>query len=303
MIIGVDLGGSHIAVGIINEDGKIIAKNEKDIIINNIENENLKIENYITDNIILLINDTLRQIGAPLCVISKIGIASPGKVENGIIKNLYNLGIKQYNLAQEISNYYQVEINIQNDAKCAALAEKKYGALQEYRNAVFICLGTGIGGATFINDKLLDSKTNMNSEYGHMIIDKDGNQCKCGNKGCFETYCSMKAFKKGIIQLLDLDENISSQEILELLTKNIKEENINNYIDQYIDNLILGISNICNIIEPEAICIGGSFVYYERILYTRLLEKIQLNKYKFIVPKIVLAKLRNDAGIIGSSLI
>lgn len=167
---------------------------------------------------------------------------------------------------------------------------------------MFLCLGTGIGGATFINGRMLEYAKHNGSEYGHMIIKKDGLECKCGNKGCFEKYASMKAFKTGIIELLNLGENISSEDILKILIEkvNAKNQEVNMYIDNYIDNLLVGLSNIINIIEPEAICIGGSFVYYEKILYTRLIEKINLRKYNCNIPKILLAKLGNDAGMIGA---
>ena len=203
-----------------------------------------------------------------------------------------------------LNDYYDVKVNIKNDAKCACLAEKKYGALQNYEDSVFMCLGTGIGGAVIYKGELLEPKKAAGSEFGHMIIAKDGIECKCGNKGCFEKYASMKAFKNNVISILNLDENISSKELLDIvLSKNNSDETLNKYIDEYIDNLLLGISNISNIIEPEAICIGGGFVYFEKLLYTRLMEKINDNKYKFNVPEIVLAKLGNDAGIIGACLI
>lgn len=215
---------------------------------------------------------------------------------------MYNLGIKEFNLPQILEEYYNAKVNVRNDAKCAALAEKNLGNLQNYEDSVFLCLGTGIGGATFINSKMLEYFKESGSEYGHMIINKNGLECKCGNKGCFEKYASMKAFKEGIIKLLNLDKNITSENILKIINEKISANNeeINNYIDEYIDNLLIGLTNIINIIEPEAICIGGSFVYYEKILYTRLIEKINLGKYKSSIPEIVLAKLGNDAGMIGA---
>ena len=180
------------------------------------------------------------------------------------------------------------------------LQKKKYGVLKDVEDAVFLCLGTGIGGATFYDGKLVEPKRSEGSEYGHMIIQKDGIQCNCGNKGCFEKYASMKAFKEGIRKVLNLDEQVTSKEILQELKKEFKNESVNEYIDNYIDYLILGISNITNIIEPQTICLGGGFVYFEDILYQRLKEKMNLNKYKFNKPNIVLATLQNDAGIIGS---
>jgi glucokinase len=300
MKIGIDLGGSHIAVGIISERNTIIAQKEQDIIdITKIEN----IKNYIVDNIIILTRNLLKEVGAPSCVITEIGIGAPGKVKNNIIYNMYNLGIEEFNLAELLADYYKVDVKIKNDAKCAAIAEKNQGSLKEYDDCIFMCLGTGIGGATFINGKMLEQTKEIGSEYGHMIIQKDGKQCNCGNKGCYEKYASMKAFKEGLKERLNLDNNIESKEILKILKDrvNVRDEETNKYIDEYIDYLILGISNICNILEPEAICLGGSFVYFEDILYKRLVEKINLKKYKFNVPKIVLAKLGNDATLIGTS--
>lgn len=301
MQIGIDLGGSHIAVGIISEKNTIVVKREKNIEkVNTAEN----IKQYIVDNIKILISQVLKDVGAPSCVISKIGISAPGRIKNNIIYDMYNLGIKEFDLVQILSEHYGVEIVLRNDAKCAALVEKKIGNLRDYDDCVFLCLGTGIGGATFINGRMLEYTKEWGSEYGHMIIKKDGLECKCGNKGCFEKYASMQAFKNGIIKLLSLDPNISSENILKILTNKVNEKNqeVNKYIDEYIENLIIGISNIVNILSPEAICIGGSFVYYEEILYTRLLEKVNLKKFNGNKPKILLAKMKNDAGMIGSCL-
>lgn len=279
--------------------GKIVIKKEQDLIIPSDSN----IKTYIRDIIISLTNESLREIRAPICLVKKIGVASPGKVENGVIKDIYNIGIKEFDLAQMLKEYYGIDIKIKNDAKCAAMAEKEYGALKNEKDAVFLCLGTGIGGATFYNGKIVEPKKSAGSEYGHMIIQKDGIQCNCGNKGCFEKYASMKAFKEGTKQILKLDDNINSKQLLEKLMKELDNKDVNEYIDNYIDYLLLGLSNIVNIIEPEVICLGGSFVYFDKVLYTRLMEKLQLDKYKFNKPKIVLAQLGNDAGIIGATLI
>lgn len=299
MQIGIDIGGSHIAVGVISTKNIIVAKREKDI--QNIE-QITNIKQYIVDTIKDLITQVLKDVGAPTCIISKIGIATPGRVKENIIYDMYNLGIKEFNLGEILSKHYGAQVKIRNDAKCAALAEKNIGNIQEFDDCVFLCLGTGIGGATFINGRMLEYTKDWGSEYGHMIIQKDGIECKCGNKGCFEKYASMKAFKQGIIKLLGLNKEIDSREILELLKEKIRQNNVQvkEYIDNYIDNVLVGISNICNILEPEAICLGGSFVYFEEILYKKLLERIELKEYKFLKPKLILAKLGNDAGMIGA---
>lgn len=299
MQIGIDLGGTHIAVAVVSDKNAIVAKKEMDIY--KIQPSSY-MQEYIIDNIKILISETMHELGAPSCVISRIAIAIPGLVKDNIAYNLYNLGINEFEICKILSEHYGVEVSARNDAKCAALAEKEIGNLKEYSDCVFLCIGTGIGGATFVDGKMMEYTKEWGSEYGHMIIEKGGLQCKCGNKGCWEQYASMKAFKTGIINLLNLEEDTSSEEILKIVTEkvNIKDEQINTYIDEYINNLIIGISNIINTIQPEAICLGGSFVYYEKILYTRLLEKMNLKKFNGIKPKILLAKLQNDAGIIGA---
>lgn len=297
MIIGIDIGGSHISTSVISTKNIIVAKREKDI---KISEQILDKKQYIVNNIEELINQVLKDIGKPADKVSKIGIATPGKVKENIIYDMYNLGIKEFRLAEILSKKYGAEVKIRNDAKCAALAEKKIGSLNEYDDSIFLCLGTGIGGATFMKGKMLEYTKEWGSEYGHMIIQKDGIKCNCGNRGCFEKYASMQAFKQGILKVLNSNKEIESKQILEILKEKADNKEVKNYIEEYIDNLIIGISNICNIFEPEAICLGGSFVYFEDILYKKLLEKMEKENYNFTKPKIVLAKLGNDAGMLGA---
>ena len=298
MQIGIDLGGSHIAVGVIADNGKIVAKKEQDL---NIQ-EGQEIE-QIRDTMVSLIQQVLKEVGAPLCVLNKIGIACPGEVKEGKANNIYNLGLKELPLEQIVQEFYQVEVGIRNDAKCAGLAEKKYGSLQSYEDAVFLCLGTGIGGATFLKGELLKPYKNAGSEYGHMVIQKEkGIPCKCGRNGCFEKYCSMQAFKEEVKKILNLPKTIEAKYIIEKIKENRKNEILEQYIENYIENLYIGLANIVRIIEPQAISLGGSFVYYKDILYTKLLEKIEQKKYLVEMPKIVLASLGNDAGMIGAVL-
>lgn len=292
MKIGIDLGGSHIAVGVITDEGKIIEKKEEDINLTNEEN----IELIIRDKIISLISHVLKTIQIPIFVIEEIGIGAPGIVKENIVEKCEKYGIYNWNIAKEIEDHYQIPVKVQNDALCAAKAEFQYGNLRNEKKAVFLCLGTGIGGATILENNIFAS------EYGHMVIEMTGKECHCGKKGCFETYSSMKVFKKGMIEVLNLDKNTSSEELLDILKKQKENSELNEYIDSYINTLLIGISNIANIINPEKICIGGSFTYFEEILYKRLLEKSITMKYQFKKPEIILAKLQNTAGIIGATL-
>ena len=197
-------------------------------------------------------------------------------------------------------------IKIANDCRCAAIAENKYGALKKYSREVFITLGTGIGGAVIINDKVLDTGELPGCEFGHMIIQKNGLECKCGKRGCFEKYASMKVFKDNLRKELGLNEKARGQDLLDIIRKNQDNPKIKRVINDYIDNLSIGISNIVNIFEPEVIGIGGSFVYFSDILLDKLKDNIIKKEYLFNQRKtinIVQAILGNDAGIIGSTMI
>ena len=296
MKIGIDLGGSHIAIGVINEKGYIVEKIEKRLMSKEKSNIKKSIEEYIEKNVAELRNKYS---------INEIGIAVPGSVTNTEIIKSVNLGVKDYKLVEELSKKIDLPIKMQNDAKCAAIAECKLGALRNYKRSLFLTLGTGIGGAVVINGKLLDTGNLPGCEFGHMIIQRNGIECKCGKKGCFEKYASMKALKTNLRKELGVDEKTRGQELLDYIRQNPDDKNINKIIDEFIDYLSIGISNLVNIFEPEAIGIGGSFVYFSDVLLEKLKNNIIKKEYLFNKRKeliIVTAALGNEAGIIGSIL-
>lgn len=298
MKIGIDIGGSHIAIATVNEKGKIVEKIEQDIT----PKEN--ITQYMIDFVDKAI-EKLSKTGD----IKEIGIAVPGNPKGTSFTNLVNFEIEKIDF-QFIQEKYNIPLKAINDGKAAALAEKRYGALRDTKDSVFLCLGTGIGGAVFLNNQLLQANCNPGFEIGHMIIDRNGIPCHCGKKGCFETYCSMKRLKNNIQNILK--EIIpgkkiqNAKELKELLQENLENEEIQHILEEYINNLMIGLSNVIDIFEPEAICLGGSFVHFKDILYDRLISKMQERKYVFnkdFLPEIRLAKLGNDAGIVGATLI
>ena len=292
MKIGVDLGGSHIGIALINAEDKIVQKFEKDL------EKNEKISAEVLDIIDYYISKYLEQYNIEL-----IGIASPGnpKIDDLSVKNIVNLGIERLEF-KDIYHKYNIPIKLKNDSKSAGLAEFKYGSLKKYKDAVFLCLGTGIGSAVFLNGNLLQANKYVGFELGHIVIERDGEQCNCGKKGCFETYCAMKRFKEKAKKILNIT-NITSEALLEEIKKNENNEEIAKLIDEYINNLIIGLSNIIDIFEPEAISFGGSFVYFKDLFYEKLVKEMHKRRYTFNkddVPEIVLAELQNDAGMIGA---
>ena len=154
-----------------------------------------------------------------------------------------------------------------------------------------------------MDGQLLEMNKNPGFELGHMIIDKESKEkCNCGNYGCFETFASMKRFKKRAISVLKLPENYTSEELQMFIRNNIEKSNVNKFVNEYLDNVSIGLANIINIFEPEAICFGGSFSYYSDIFLPLLNKKIEnyiFNKNSKI--KFLQARLKNDAGIIGAT--
>lgn len=300
MKIGIDVGGSHIAIGVVDSNGRIMEKVEKRL--KSAEKKSIKtnIEEYIVENVENLRNKYK---------ITSIGIAIPGTVTRNIVIKSVNLGIKNYEIVDELKKEIDLPITIRNDAKCAALGENAYGCLKKYDRSIFLTLGTGIGGAVIINNQLLQTGDLPGCEIGHMTIEKDGILCNCGKRGCFEKYASMKALKDNLRQALGYDEKTSGKELFEIIRSNNPEnenyEIIENIVREYIENLSIGISNLINIFEPEAIGIGGSFVYFEEVLLERLKKEL-LSKNMFFNPReeivIKTAVLGNDAGIIGATI-
>ncbi len=300
MKIGIDLGGSHIAIGVVDNRGKILEKVEKRIT----KAEKNTIKKIIEDYIIEKTMNFLQQYK-----ITEMGIAIPGTVKNDIVVKSVNLGLKNYEIVKNLQEKIKLPIKIRNDAKCAALAENAYGALKSYDRSIFLTLGTGIGGAVIIHNELLHTGELPGCEFGHMLIEKNGNLCKCGKRGCWETYASMKAFKDNLREILNLDERTSGKELLDMLRKmdknNPKYIQTNKLVEQYIEYLSIGISNLINIFEPEAIGIGGSFVFYEEVFLDKLKTKLLKDNLLFNERKeinIQTAILDNDAGMIGAIL-
>lgn len=299
MKIGIDIGGSHIGIGLVNSNGTIILKEEK--FIKDKSNIEKKIEEYITENVIKMLQ---------AYYINEIGIAVPGTVTGTRIVRAVNLGIENYDLVTILQNNltkagYAINIKMKNDGKCAALAEQKYGALAGYDNSVFLCIGTGVGSAVIFDGKLLEAKNVPGFEFSHTIIHRNGAACNCGKRGCFEVYASLKRFKEKIVKEFNL-KSINGECVRDFIRKNSDNPTLRYMINSYIEDLSIGISNIINIFEPEAICLGGSFAEYEGILYEPLKNvlingNLLFNKRCDIIIK--LAKLKNDAGIIGATLI
>lgn len=298
MKIGIDVGGSHIGVGLIDDKYNLIEKQE----YNWKEEEKGSIDkicNSMQIYSIKIIDELLEKNGFKKEDIQYIGIGFPNK---NIIDNKLILEGNMLNVTEKISEYYNKKVYFRNDVKCSGMYVKKIAELKEYNNCLFLTLGTGIGGAYFYKNELVVPNKYSGLEIGHMIIQKDGLKCRCGNSGCFEMYASMKAFRAKIEELFNV-EHVNSKIVLDIVERKEKEQEVNKIIDEYLNYLSLGLSNLINIFEPDAICIGGSFAHYESIFIDKLKTKVKDYFKNREIPEILVTKSANDAGIIGATIL
>ena len=298
--IGVDIGGSRVVVGDI-KNGNLIDMSGIDLSKQDKQN----IKEALVNHILELINEVLDDTQLSISEIDMIGIAAPGTIKDNIIVKSPNLGLFKFDIISELQKTINLPMQIRNDSKCAAIAEKYYGSLKDADDCVFLCMGTGIGAAVFMGGKLLEPKRYAGFEIGHMVIVKDGLQCNCGKRGCFETYASMRALKRNIAEVLEIDNDFTGRYLNEKLL-DFNNEKIEKVIDEYLDYLKVGLCNIIDIFEPEVISLGGSFAYYEdNPIFKKLLDKLKEPNSTYnqeSSPEIKVAKFKNDAGIIGATV-
>ena len=226
--IGIDLGGSHVSIGIINNEGKILEQYEKDFTVE--EKQNL------IHVAIEFIVQTVEKLKEKYCFY-KIGLGMAGAISNGIILKSVNLGVYDLNMKHILEERLNLDVEIKNDAKCACIAEYKFGEISSYKNVLFMTLGTGIGGAYIYQGKLLEGTCFEAMEFGHMIIKAGGLKCKCGKLGCFEKYGSILVFKSKVIERLNLNNNISGPDLRKAIAEN--EDKITDIKEEYINDLTI----------------------------------------------------------------
>lgn len=231
-----------------------------------------------------------------------IGIACcSNNIKNNVIMSAVNLDVENFELGKILQEKYKLPVFIKNDAKCAAIAEKEFGCLKKYENAIFLTIGTGIGGAAYYKNQLLQPDVSDAFEVGHMIIKTDGKQCNCGNKGCFERYASIRALKEMVKEAYKVEETMTGLDLYNHIVCHEQEEKMQQILQEYIEYLCIGIANILRIYKAEVIALGGSFVYYKDIFLEPLQNTLKQYIHYGYLPEIEIAMMKNEAGMIGAS--
>ena len=313
--IGVDLGGTNIAIGLCDSELKIIDKGS-------VPTKAQREPELIIKDMAALAATILERNNLTAKDLEYVGIAAPGTVnaETGIIEYSNNLPFLNFPIADVFKSYLPVSrVIIANDANAAALAEALAGAAKGTKNSVMITLGTGVGGGVIIDGKIFAGGINCaGAELGHTVIVSGGRQCSCGRRGCWEAYSSATGLTnmtkekmtelriKGVPSLLFEEEakdgKVSARTAFNAMKRG--DEAGRELVNSYIFYLAEGITNMINIFQPEVLSIGGGVCNERENLTKPLIELVTRDQYTRTnknKAKIVTAVLGNDAGIIGAA--
>ena len=309
MYLGIDLGGTNIAAGLVDDNFNILYKDS-------IPTRAERTDREIVKDMTLLCKKVIADYGITQNDVEWIGIGSPGTCDpvNGVLIYTNNIPFKNTPMREWIQDEIDLPVYINNDANCAALGEAYAGAAKNVDHSVMITIGTGLGGGIIIDKKIYSGFNGAGAEIGHTCIAVGGDMCNCGRAGCWEVYAAANALKRQTYKAAM--ENVDSQ-----LYKMIdgKKENVSGktafdamrggcpvgtaVVDQYIKYLGAGMVDIVNVFQPELLIIGGGVCKEGDYLLKPLMDIIVAERYSREVPqtKLITAQLGNDAGIIGAA--
>ena len=311
--IGIDLGGTNIAAGLVNENYELVRKKS-------VPTGAERPGEMIVDDMAALCLSLCKEHGVSMSDITAIGIATPGvaNIDTGVCEYTNNINFKKFPLADLLGERLNfTNIKIANDANAAAWGEAVAGAAKGTSNSVMITLGTGVGGGIVIDNKLYTGFNYAGAELGHIVIEIDGAPCTCGRKGCWEAYSSATALIRMTKEKIDECRATGRKSIMldaprvsgRLACDSMRagDEAAKEVYDKYIKYLATGLANIVNIFQPEVISLGGGVSNEGQSLIDSLLPLVRAQSYGvgFVnkLPELRIAKLGNDAGIIGAALL
>ncbi len=308
--VGIDLGGTNIKAGIVNDMQEIIAKGS---IPTNVQRSYQDVIKDMAE----LVQRLFQQSGLKADDILGIGVGSPGTIDakTGTVIYSNNFEWENVPLVEELHKYLNYKIAISNDANCAALGEVKAGAAKNSSNVVLLTLGTGVGGGVVVDGKIFEGGHAGGAELGHTILVRDGVLCTCGRRGCLESYASATALIRQTKQAaMEHKESkiyaYCDNDITKITGKTVfdaaadKDTAASKVVADYISYLGDGIVDFVNIFRPDKVLLSGGVCNQGAVLTDPL--NAYIKKYCFAgergtIPEVVIATLGNDAGIIGAA--
>ena len=310
--LGIDLGGTNIVAGVVDENFKILATAKR-------KTDCPRPADAILDDMAAAALEAIEAAGLKVEDIEAAGVGTPGAIDpvRGMVCYANNLAFYDVPMAQMLKDRTGIDFYIENDANAAAYGEFVAGAGKGTKDFIMITLGTGVGGGIIIDGKIYSGSNYAGGELGHTVISMDGEMCSCGRQGCWEAYASATALirqtKQAMIKYPDTvmwelcgnDINaVNGLTAFDAMRKGDKAGKI--VVDKYVEYIAVGIANNINIFQPEIICIGGGISKEGDNLIEPIKRYVEGDNYaRFMESKaeIKVAELGNDAGIIGAAFI
>lgn len=289
LTVGVDIGGTKVAAGVVDADGDVIDRVE------------LPTPTSDSAELLAAITDTARGFLAAHDA-KAVGVGVAGLVDRAgeIVRSASHLSLRDYPLREAVAAAVGVPVVVDNDANAAGWAEARLGAASGCTEALFVGVGTGIGGALVIGGELRRGAYGTGGEIGHLIVERDGRPCPCGSRGCWEQYASGRAFVRAARTAgFDVDHGSEVTAAAEA-----GDETAVGVFDEIATWLGLGIAGLVSVLDPEVVVVGGGLSAAGNLLLAptrRAFDDYLTARGRHPEPRIVVAALGPDAGLIGAA--
>ena len=307
--VGIDLGGTNIVAGVVNDRHEIVAFAKCKTACPRPSEE-------IVADMARMTREAVKKAGISMDEVKGVGVGSPGvcNKDTGMVERAANLGFENLPLCAMLSEMLGKKVYIENDANAAALGEFIAGAAKDVNSCVCITLGTGVGGGVIIDGKVFAGSNFAGTELGHTVIEVDGELCSCGRRGCWEAYASATGLIRQTRRAMEEHRDSKMWDIAGSLDKVDGRTSFEAMragdaagkavVDRYIYYIAVGLINMINIFQPEILCVGGGICKEGETLLAPLRKYIdaeQFSKFSEKKTKLCVAALGNDAGIIGAA--
>ncbi|MGD1006859.1 MAG: ROK family protein [Ignavibacteriaceae bacterium] len=295
-----DTGGTKTLAAVINSNKGIIARIKRAAELGG------NPKGYV-NSIAAIVNDLIEKTNLKRKNIKAICIGIPGSLNpyTGIVSLAPNLGLKNFNIKEKLRKIITIPVIIENDVNLGALGAHKFGEAKKSRNMLAVFIGTGVGGGIIIDGKIYRGSNYSAGEIGHVIVDKNGPVCGCGNKGCFETFASRSAIAKNIVAELKTKKKSILKKIISpnkpiksrMLAAAVKSNDrlVIKHISNACDTIGLVLANSANLMNFDMIVLGGGLI--EALDYFMLPKiKESFKKYAFKDASKNLKIIANDLG-------
>ena len=307
--IGIDLGGTNVAAGIVDGGGRLLGQFSR---------PTPKGAQAVAQAVANAAQEAARRAGVDPAGAQSVGLASPGSIDpaGGIVEHAFNLGLDHVPLAGMVSDLLGLPAVLENDANAAALGEFEAGAGKEARSLVAVTLGTGVGAGAVLDGKLYTGFNYAGMEAGHMVIHRGGRPCTCGRLGCWEAYASATGLisstraamaahpDSALWTFAPTPEAVDGKTAFDAARTG--DPAARAVVEDYVGDLACGIVNLVNLFQPEVLCVGGGVSKQGEALLApirAILDREEFTRDGARRTRLCPARLGNDAGIIGAALV